>query len=114
MAYQLGQWKTAVLGHEKAIAWLEKTPKTVRSTPLIAVLMGDCYSALDRWLDLESLARGSNWRQLEALRLAFLAQAQAKQNNSEKSQTTWNLALDAARKQSRYSTAAASGDGKSR
>ena len=62
--------------------------------------MGDCYSALDRWLDLESLARGSNWRQLEALRLAFLARAQAKQNNSEKSQTTWNLALDAARKQS--------------
>ena len=41
--------------------------------PLIAVLTSACYSALERWLDLESLVRGSSWRQLEPSRLAFLA-----------------------------------------
>ena len=63
------------------------------------MLVADCYSALNRWADLESLVRGTNWRGLEPLRLAFLARAQAGQDNVQKSERTWQLALVAAERQ---------------
>jgi hypothetical protein len=65
------------VGPQIAAAWLESLPKSVRDQLQISVLLADCYNALKRWNDLESLVRWSNWGELEPLRLAFLARAQA-------------------------------------
>ena len=97
-AFQLGRWEVAALGYQKAAAWLESLPRSVRDVPLIGVLVADCYSGLNRWKDLESLVRWTSWRELEPLRLAFLARAQAGQSNKQKSERTWQLALAAAEK----------------
>jgi hypothetical protein len=97
-AFQLGRWEVAALGYQKAAAWLESLPKSVRDVPLIGVLVADCYSGLNRWKDLESLVRWTSWRELEPLRLAFLARAQAGQSKTQKSERTWQLALAAAEK----------------
>ena len=99
IAFVLGKWEIAALGPQKAVGWLEGIPKSVRDKPLIGVLMADCYSALNRWADLESLVRWTSWRELEPLRLAFLARAQAGQGHVQKSETTWQLALAAAERQ---------------
>ncbi|MGA7214057.1 MAG: tetratricopeptide repeat protein [Terrimicrobiaceae bacterium] len=99
LAFELGKWELAALGPLKASAWLESTPKSMKDAPLIGVLMADCYSALNRWEDLESLVRWANWREIESLRLGFLARAQTKQDNIQKSERTWQLALAAAGRQ---------------
>ena len=99
LAFELGKWEIAALGPQKAVGWLEGIPKSVRDKPLIGVLMADCYSALNRWADLEYLVRWTSWRELEPLRLAFLARAQAGQGHVQKSEPTWQLALAAAERQ---------------
>jgi hypothetical protein len=63
------------------------------------MLVAYCYTGLNRWADLESLVRWTSWRELEPLRLAFLARAQAAQANTPKSERTWQLALAAAERQ---------------
>ena len=96
-AFQLGRWQLVTLGPDKALSWLQGLPKNIRSTPLIGVLLADSYSALKRWMDLEDLVRWTDWHEAEALRLAFLARAQAQQDKVSRSEETWQLALAAAR-----------------
>ena len=98
-ALDLGKWKVVAMGPQMAAAWLESAPKSVQEAPATSALLADCYSALERWSDLESLANGNAWRELDALRLAFLARAQAGQRNLRKSEQTWKLAVAAAEKQ---------------
>jgi tetratricopeptide (TPR) repeat protein len=98
-ALQLARWKVTASGPQTAAAWLESAPGRVRSEPDISVLLADCYSALNRWSDLETLALAGAWQALEPLRLAFLARAEAGQGNLEKSRKTWQLAVAAAEKQ---------------
>jgi hypothetical protein len=98
-AFELAKWKVMAMGPQAAAAWLESLPKSVRDQLQIRVLLADCYSALKRWNDLEYLVRWSNWSELEPLRLAFLARAQAGQDNLQKSENTWQLAVAAAEKQ---------------
>lgn len=96
-AFQLGRWQLVTLGPETALSWPQGLPKNVRSTPLIGVLLADSFSALKRWVDLEDLVRWTDWHEAEALRLAFLARAQAQQDKVSRSEETWQLALAAAR-----------------
>jgi tetratricopeptide (TPR) repeat protein len=98
-ALELGKWKVTAIGLQRAAAWLESAPKSIQDDPATGALLADCYSALDRWNDLESLTRSSAWRELDPLRLAFLARAQARQGNLKKSEQTWKLAVAAAEKQ---------------
>jgi Flp pilus assembly protein TadD len=97
-ALELGKWKLNALGPQQASAWLESLPKSLRENLTIGALLADCYSVLKRWSDLESLIDTSGWRELEPIRLAFLARAQAGQGNLRKSERTWQLALTAAEK----------------
>lgn len=99
LAFELGKWEIGALGPRKAVAWLEGLPKDVKDKPLIGILIADCHSALKRWADLEALVRWTSWRELEPLRLAFLARAQAGQDNAQKSERTWQLALASGEKQ---------------
>jgi hypothetical protein len=92
-AFQLAKWKAGATGPQSAVDWLEGESKAVRNDIPISMLLADCYSALGRWNDLESLVRWSDWRELEPLRVAFLARAQAGQGNSHRSDATWKLAV---------------------
>jgi len=98
-ALELGKWKVNALGPQLAATWLERMPKNMRDELRISGLLADCYSALNRWSDLESLTDWTTWRELDPLRLAFLARAQAGQGSLHKSDRTWQLALTAAEKQ---------------
>jgi tetratricopeptide (TPR) repeat protein len=98
-ALELGKWKATAMGPQITVAWLESAPNSVRDELAIRALLADCYSALDRWGDLESLTRLSEWRELDPLRLAFLARAQAGLGDLKKSEQTWKLAVAAAEKQ---------------
>jgi tetratricopeptide (TPR) repeat protein len=98
-ALELGKWKFIALSPQIAAAWLESTPKSVQEELAISSLLADCYSALHRWSDLESLTSSSAWREFDPLRLALLARAQAGQGNPKKSEQTWELAVAAAEKQ---------------
>ena len=98
-ALELGKWKVIAIGPQIAAAWVESAPKSIQDDPAIRALLAHCYSALDRWNDLESLTRSSAWRELDPLRLAFLARAQTGQGNLKKSEQTWKLAVAAAEKQ---------------
>ena len=98
-AFELGKWELAALDPNKAASWLESLPKNVRDKPLLGVLLADSYGALQRWTELESLVRWANWRELEPLRLAFLARAQSRLGNAQKSDHTWELALTGAESQ---------------
>ena len=92
-ALQLAKWKFSALGPRSASDWLETLPVSMRENTAISVLLADCYSALKRWSDLESLVAESAWREFEPMRLALLARAQAGQGNLRKSERTWQLAV---------------------
>jgi tetratricopeptide (TPR) repeat protein len=98
LALELGRWKVHAAGPQIAAAWLEGVPDQVRSEPELSVLLAECYSALNRWNDLETRTLNGAWQELEPLRLAFLARALAGQGNSTKSAQTWDLAVAAAEK----------------
>ena len=98
LALELGRWKVNAAGPLIAATWLESAPDRVRSEPDLSVLLAECYSALNRWNDLESLALKGAWQEIESLRLAFLARALAGQGNSNKSGQMWELAVAAAEK----------------
>jgi hypothetical protein len=87
------------MGPQIAAVWLESAPKGMQDDPTISGLLAECYSALERWEDLESLTSLRSWRELDALRLAVMARAQAGQGNFGKSEQTWKLAVAAAEEQ---------------
>ncbi len=99
-ALALAKWKMNVLGPQAASKWLENMLPSARGNPAISAVLADCYSALERWDDLESLVSGTVWRELEPLRLALLARAEAGQGNLRKSERTWELALQEAERYS--------------
>jgi tetratricopeptide (TPR) repeat protein len=99
LALELGRWKVFAAGPQAAAAWLKSAPDRVRSEPEISVQLAECYSALNTWSDLETLALAGAWQQLEPLRLAFLARAQAGLGSPKKSEKTWDLAVAQAKKQ---------------
>jgi tetratricopeptide (TPR) repeat protein len=98
-ALELGKWKAREMGPEIAAAWFENAPEALRSEPSISLLLAECYSELGFWGKLESLTSSRQWQELDPLRLAFLARAQARQGNLSKSGQTWNLAVVAAESQ---------------
>jgi hypothetical protein len=99
LALELAKWKVIAMGPQRAAAWLESAPESLQKEPTIGAVLADCYSSLARWGDLESLTSSSAWRELDPLRLAFLARAQARQGSLTKSDQTWKLAMAAAEKQ---------------
>jgi Flp pilus assembly protein TadD len=99
LALELAKWKVIAMGPQRAAAWLESAPESLQKEPAIGAVLADCYSSLARWGDLESLTSSSAWRELDPLRLAFLARAQARQGSLTKSDQTWKLAMAAAEKQ---------------
>ncbi len=96
---QLGKWKLSAAGPQSAAMWLESAPGRLRREPAISLLLAECYSALARWSDLESLTSPSGWQEFEAVRLALLSRAQARQGNLKSSEQAWQLALAAAERQ---------------
>ncbi len=98
-AIELAKWKLSALGPQSAADWLERAPDQVRRQPSVNLLLAECYSALGRWADLETLTNSGPWRDYEVLCLAYLARGQAGQGNLAGSEQTWNLALAAAEKQ---------------
>ncbi len=99
LALEMGRWKMSALGPQTTLAWLDSAPKGVQDDPAIGVMLAECYSALDRWEDLESLTSLRSWGELDGLRLAMMARAQARRGNREKSEQTWELAMAAADEQ---------------
>jgi tetratricopeptide (TPR) repeat protein len=95
-ALDVAKWKMNVLGAEVASKWLERLPPSTRENPSVCLVLADCYSALQRWEDLQSLVDGIAWREREPLRLGLLARAQAGLGNVRKSERTWQLALQEA------------------
>jgi Flp pilus assembly protein TadD/uncharacterized protein YigA (DUF484 family) len=95
-ALDLAKWKMNALGAEAASQWLERLPPSTREDPAVCIILADCYSALRRWEDLESLVGKTTWREREPLRLGLLARAQAGLGNIRKSERTWQLALQEA------------------
>ena len=98
LALELGRWKVNAAGPLIAAAWLESAPDRVRSEPDLSILLAECYSDLNRWNDLETLALNGAWQEFESLRLAYLARALAGQGNSSKSAQMWELAVAGAEK----------------
>jgi Flp pilus assembly protein TadD len=96
LALDVAKWKMNVLGAQAACSWLERLPPSTRENPTIGALLADCYGALQRWEDLESIAQRASWREREPLRLGLLARAQAGLGNVRKSERTWQLALQEA------------------
>ena len=96
---QLGKWKLSAVGPQITAVWLESVPDSLRREPAISLLLAECYAALDRWNDLESLTSSSGWGEFEAVRLALLSRAQARQGNLKSSEQTWQLALATAERQ---------------
>ena len=92
-ALDVAKWKMNVLGAEVASQWLERLPPSTRENPAVCVVLADCYNALQRWQDLQSLVDRTAWREREPLRLGLLARAQAGLGNVRKSERTWQLAL---------------------
>lgn len=97
-ALELAKWKANALGPEATSVWLKSLPESKRESTAVSALLADCYSALKRWGDLESLVVAAEWRELEPLRLALLSRAQAGQGNVRKAERTWQLALEEAEK----------------
>lgn len=97
-ALELAKWKVSALGPRSASDWLESMPVSMRENTAVCLLLADCYSALKRWSDLESLVAESPWREFEPMRLALLARAQAGQGNLRKSERTWQLAVKEVKK----------------
>ena len=95
-ALDVAKWKMNVLGAEVASKWLERLPPSTRENPAVCVVLADCYNALQRWEDLQSLVDRTAWREREPLRLGLLARAQAGLGNVRKSERTWQLALQEA------------------
>lgn len=95
-ALDVAKWKMNVLGAEAASQWLERLPPSAREDPAVCVVLADCYSALQRWEDLESLVGKTTWREREPVRLGLLARAQAGLGNVRKSERTWQLAVQEA------------------
>jgi tetratricopeptide (TPR) repeat protein len=95
-ALELAKWKADGLGPQAASTWLKSLPERMRESTAVSILLADCYSALQQWGDLESLVVAAAWRELEPMRLALLARAQAGQGNLRKSERTWQLALETA------------------
>ena len=95
-ALDVAKWKMNVLGAEVASKWLERLPPSTRENPAVCAVLADCYSALQRWEDLQSLVDRTAWREREPLRLGLLARAQAGLGNVRKSERTWQLALQEA------------------
>jgi tetratricopeptide (TPR) repeat protein len=95
-ALDVAKWKMNVLGAEAASQWLERLPPSAREDPAVCVILADCYSALQRWEDLESLVGKTTWREREPVRLGLLARAQAGLGNVRKSERTWQLAVQEA------------------
>jgi Flp pilus assembly protein TadD len=95
-ALDVAKWKMNVLGAEVASKWLERLPPSTRENPGVCAVLADCYSALQRWEDLQSLVDRTAWREREPLRLGLLARAQAGLGNVRKSERTWQLALQEA------------------
>jgi Flp pilus assembly protein TadD len=97
-ALDVAKWKMNVLGPEAASKWLERLPPNTREDLAVCALLADCYSALQRWEDLESLVGRTAWREREPLRLGLLARAQAGLGNVRRSDRTWQLALQEAQR----------------
>jgi Flp pilus assembly protein TadD len=95
-ALDVAKWKMNVLGAKAASQWLERLPPSTREDPAVCVTLADCYSALQRWEDLESLVGRAAWREREPFRLGLLARAQAGLGNVRKAERTWQLALQEA------------------
>jgi Flp pilus assembly protein TadD len=95
-ALDVAKWKMNVLGPEVASKWLERLPPNTREDLGVCAFLADCYSALQRWEDLESLVGRTTWREREPLRLGLLARAQAGLGNVRRSDRTWQLALQEA------------------
>ena len=95
-ALDVAKWKMNVLGPEAASKWLERLPPNTREDLGVCAFLADCYSALQRWEDLESLVGRTTWREREPLRLGLLARAQAGLGNVRRSDRTWQLALQEA------------------
>jgi Flp pilus assembly protein TadD len=95
-ALDVAKWKMDVLGAEAASRWLERLPPSTRENPAVCTLLADCYGALQRWRDLESIVNKAVWREREPLRLGLLARAQAGLGNVRRSERTWELALQEA------------------
>ncbi|HEY5705720.1 MAG TPA: hypothetical protein VIS96_09115 [Terrimicrobiaceae bacterium] len=98
-ALELAKWKLVSTGPDKAVAWLEGVSRNVQDDLAIRAMLADCYSALERWSDLEFLASSSAWREMDPSRLAYLARAQAGQGYIKRSEQTWTLAVEAAERQ---------------
>lgn len=95
-ALDVAKWKMNILGPEAASNWLERLPPNTREDRAVCLVLADCYSALQRWDDLESLVGRTTWREREPLRLGLLARAQAGLGNVRRSERTWQLALQEA------------------
>jgi tetratricopeptide (TPR) repeat protein len=100
-ALKLAKWKASAIGPDSAAALLESLPTSMRESTEVSLLLADCYSALKRWDDLESLVAAASWSELEPIRLALLARAQTGQGSVRKAERTWQLALEAAEKNPR-------------
>jgi Flp pilus assembly protein TadD len=98
-ALELAKWKMKTLGSEAATNWLERLPPSARENPAVSAVLADCYSALQRWGDLESLVARTGWQEREPLRFGLLARAQMGLGNIRRSERTWQLAVQEA---SRY------------
>ncbi len=96
-ALEVAKWKRNALGPEAGAKWLERLPPSTREDLGVCAVLADCYSALERWEDLEKLVGRNVWREREPLRLGLLARAQAGLGNVRRSERTWQLALQEAK-----------------
>jgi tetratricopeptide (TPR) repeat protein len=96
LVLELAKWKANALGPQTACDWLESLPANMRENTAVSLVLADCYSALKRWGDLESLLLTAAWRELEPLRLGLLARAEAGLGSVRKSERTWETALEVA------------------
>ena len=72
LALELGRWKVNTAGPLIAATWLESAPDRVRSEPDLSVLLAECYSALNRWDDLEIWLSRAHGRRSSRFALLFL------------------------------------------
>ena len=86
-------WMTAHGRGRGTLDWVSRLAENVRHAPPVRLAVADSYSSLGDWRGLGSFLQEHSWEELEFLRLALLAHADAELKEPSAAEAHWRLAL---------------------
>jgi hypothetical protein len=88
---------------EQALRWLQTLDPEVVSKPPIVVAQAECFVALKRWSDLETLTKTGDWKAQEYARFAYLALAAQQLGVEADASLNWGMAKNTAKSREQVS-----------